>query len=323
MDPVRPTLSVVVPVHNEQDVLPTLYARLVTALGDLDWELVLVDDGSRDGTWRLVEGLHAADPRVRAVALSRNFGHAVAITAGLELARGEAVVVMDADLQDPPEVVPELVARWRDGADVVYGVREARDGEGWFKVTSAALFYRGLRLLTAIDVPPDVGEFRLLSRRAVEALLQLPERNRYVRGLVSWIGFRQEALPYRRAARAAGVSKYPLGRMLRLASDAVVSFSTVPLQIAVWLGLALSIGCFAYAGYAAGVKLWTGRTVPGWASEMVAILLIGGAQLVCLGIIGEYIGRIYDEVKRRPLYLVQRALGVSVDGTGATTPRGR
>lgn len=307
MDPVKPTLSVVVPVHDEQEVLPELFARLAAALPpDLTWELVVVDDGSRDGSWPLIAAQSALDRRVRGLSLSRNFGHAVAITAGLEVARGDAVVVMDADLQDPPERIVDLLAKWREGWDVVYGVREARDGEGWFKRASAAVFYRGLRLLTAIDLPPDVGEFRLISRRAVDALLQIPERNRYVRGLVSWIGYRQTALPYRRAPRAAGRTKYPLGRMLRLASDAIISFSTVPLQIAVWLGLAVSLGCFAYAGYAVTMKLWTGRTVQGWASEMVAILLIGGVQLVCLGIIGEYIGRIYDEVKRRPLYLIDR-----------------
>lgn len=305
-----PVLSVVIPVCNEVEVLPTTYRRLSDVLAGMGipYELVFVDDGSTDGSWGLIEDLHHSDPSVSALGLSRNFGHQVAITAGIEHARGEAVVVMDADLQDPPEVLPGMLALWREGYDVVYGVRSVREQDSWFKRTSAAAFYRLIRALTAVDIPLDTGDFRLMSRRVVDAMKRMPERNRFVRGLVSWAGYRQVAIPYDRGARVAGVTKYPLRRMIRLAADAIVSFSTVPLQMAIGLGFLLSIACFAYAGWAAYARFIHDRPVPGWTSLMVAILLVGGVQLVCLGIIGEYIGRIYDEVKRRPLYLVGQHL---------------
>jgi glycosyltransferase involved in cell wall biosynthesis len=310
--PTPVTLSVVVPVWNEERVLPVTAARLRSVLDQsgVAWEVVFVDDGSVDGGPAILDALRADDARFGVIRLSRNFGHQVAITAGLEHARGACVAVMDADLQDPPELLLAMLAHWRDGYDVVYGVRASRARDGWFKRSSAALFYRLIRSLTAVDLPVDTGDFRLMSRRVVDVMRALPERNRFVRGLVAWVGFRQIGVAYDRAPRAAGVTKYPLRKMARLGADAVFSFSTVPLQLAVWLGFLVSTSCFVYAGYAAFAKLWWGLTVPGWASQMVVTLLLGGAQLVCLGIIGEYIGRIYDEVKRRPLYLVaDRQLG--------------
>lgn len=303
-------LSVVIPVLDEVEVLPALCARLTPALDalGLSWEVVFVDDGSRDGSFAALSGLHARDPRFGVVALSRNFGQQIALQAGLVRARGRAVVLMDADLQDPPERIADLVAKWREGNDVVYAVRSSRDGESLFKRVSAAGFYRVVRWLAPVDLPVDAGDFRLLSRTVVDAIVAMPERHRYLRGLVAWTGFRQAQVTYDRGPRAAGLTKYPLRRMGRLASDAIVSFSTVPLRAATVLGFSLSAACFAYAAWAIFVTLAFGRHVPGWASLLVAILLVGGAQLVCLGIIGEYIGRIYDEVRHRPLYLVRAEL---------------
>lgn len=305
-----PTLTVVIPVWNEIEVLPATYRRLTDVLGGMGvtYEILFVDDGSTDGTWFALEELHRADPNVACIALSRNFGHQVAITAGLDHARGDAVVVMDADLQDPPEALPRMFALWREGHDVVYGVRTLREQDGAFKRWTASAFYRVIRALTAIDLPADTGDFRLMSRRVVDAIRRMPERNRFVRGLVSWAGYRQAALPYHRAPRAAGATKYPLRRMVRLAADAIVSFSTVPLQMAIALGLVLAASCFAYGGWAAYTSLVHARPVDGAAPLSVAVLLVGSVQLVCLGIVGEYIGRIYDEVKRRPLYLVGEQL---------------
>lgn len=303
-------LSVVIPVLDEVEVLPALSARLAPALDalGLSWEVVFVDDGSSDDTFGRLTALHAKDPRFGVVALSRNFGQQVALQAGLARSRGRAVVLMDADLQDPPERIADLVAKWREGFDVVYAVRASRDGDSLFKRGTAALFYRLVRALAPVDLPVDAGDFRLLSRPVVDAILAMPERHRYLRGLVAWTGFRQAKVVYDRAPRAAGVTKYPLRRMSRLASDAIVSFSTVPLRAATVLGFTLSAACFAYAAWAVWVTLVYGRNVPGWASLLVVILLVGGAQLVCLGIIGEYIGRIYDEVRHRPLYLVRAEL---------------
>lgn len=301
------TLSVVVPVYNEAAGLDALHERLTSTLqrAALPYEIVLVDDGSRDGSWERMTELARRDPRLVLVRLSRNFGHQIAITAGLDHARGEAVVVMDADLQDPPEVVPRMIERWRAGYDVVYGRRERRLGEGLFKRGTAAVFYRLVRRLTAVDIPADTGDFRLMSRRAVDALRTLQERNRFVRGMVAWVGFRQTALDYVREARHVGETKYPVRKMVRFAGDAIFSFSHVPLRVATWLGLASSLVAFGYAVYAILARLLGWPTVQGWASLMVAIIFLGGVQLISLGVIGEYIGRIYDEVKARPLYLTQ------------------
>jgi len=301
----NPEVSVIVPVLDEEEVLDTLIERLLISLkGISSWEIWLVDDGSTDASWTKIVAWGERDPRICGLSLSRNFGHQVAISAGLDHARGEAVIVIDADLQDPPELIPALVAQWKEGFDVVYAVRRSRAQEDLWKRTTAALFYRMLRLFTQIDIPVDTGDFRLMSRRVVESLRQFPERNRFVRGLVAWAGFRQTRVEYERDARWAGHTKYPLSRMLRLASDAVTSFSALPLRFATGLGFGISILCFGYALWASYATWIHGRPVPGWASLMVAILLVGGVQLICLGVIGEYIGRIYDEVKRRPLYLV-------------------
>ena len=325
-----PTISIVVPVYDEEPTLDVLVRRVVDVLeatGD-SFELVLVDDGSRDGSWDRMRALAARDRRLVLVRLSRNFGHQIAVTAGIDAARGEAVVLMDADLQDPPEVVPEMIARWREGFDVVYGRRTQRHGESLFKRATAAAFYRLIRRLTNIDIPEDTGDFRLMSRRVVEVLKQLRERNRFVRGMVAWIGYRQTAVEYERAERVAGETKYPLRKMLRFAADAIVSFSYAPLRLATGLGLVVSALSFVYGVYALLARLFDWDVVQGWASLMVAIAFIGGVQLVCVGIIGEYVGRIYDEVKRRPLYVADVIRGdeltvVTVGRDGIRAPERR
>jgi polyisoprenyl-phosphate glycosyltransferase len=298
-------LSVVVPVFNEEDTLRELHRRLTAALPPSEQtEVILVDDGSVDGSWQLMCELAAVDPRLRLVRLSRNFGHQAAITAGLEISRGDAAVVIDADLQDPPELIPELVARWHDGYDVVYAVRVQRVGETRFKVASSAVFYRLLRRLSRSDIPADAGDFRLMSRRVVDALRAMPERARFLRGMTSWVGFRQTGVEYRRDARHAGASKYSLGKMLRFALDAVTSFSTVPIRFVAWLGFACVSFCLVVLGWALYTRFFTNRAAPGWTSLLVVVLLLGGVQLLSLGIIGQYVARIFDEAKQRPLYLV-------------------
>ena len=311
MTDARPRYSVVIPVHDEAEILPQLYDRLRTVLDGLDgdWELILVDDGSRDGSYALMVELHGRDPRVRVLRFSRNFGHQVALTAGLDRARGEAVVTMDGDLQHPPETIPELVARWREGNEVVYGVMSARAGETWFKRTTSTAFYRLLRRLTDVEMPAAAGDFRLIDRKALDAFKALRESNRYVRGMFSWIGFRQTGVPYVCAERPGGRSKYTPRRMLKLASDAIVGFSTLPLRLALNLGFAVSVISIIFGLSALATKLAGGFAVPGWASIMILVGLVGGIQLIVIGVIGEYIGRIYDEVKQRPLYLVSASHG--------------
>jgi glycosyltransferase involved in cell wall biosynthesis len=297
-------LSVAAPMYDEEDTAPKLHARIVAALGDVPFELVIVDDGSRDGTGAALAALAAADDRVKVVTLSRSFGHQAALTAALEHASGDVVVMLDGDLQDPPELIPEMVDRWREGADVVYAVRRAREGETAFKRTTASWFYRLFRRLADIDLTPESGDFRLMDRRALDALLAMPERNRFLRGMSVWVGFNQTAVTFQREARTAGRTKYTLRRMVRFSFDAITSFSNRPLQFATLLGFACSALAFAaipltvIARYA---NIYD-RGVP---SAIVAILLLGGIQLICVGIIGEYVGRIYDEVKRRPLYVVR------------------
>lgn len=306
-----PVLSVVLPVYNEETIIPELYHRIIQALGGLceSYEVVFVNDGSKDRSLQLLYDLAAQDRRVKVVNFSRNFGHQVAITAGLDYSRGQAVIVMDADLQDPPEVIPALVAKWREGYDVVYAVRTERTGEGTVKRGTAALFYRLLRSVAKVDIPVDTGDFRLMSRRAVDALQRLRERHRFVRGLSSWIGFRQTAVPFVREARFAGETKYPLAKMVKLAFDGITAFSFVPLQFATYLGFAAASVSFCYIVYAILQKVLTDAPVLGWASLIVAILFIGGVQLITLGIMGEYIGRIYEEIKQRPLYIVADTVG--------------
>ena len=311
----RPCLSIIVPIYNEEDGIPTLYERLhavCTGFG-VTYELLFVNDGSRDRSLTLLKELQAADPQVRLLSFSRNFGHQIAITAGMDHAQGEAVVVIDADLQDPPELIGQMLEKWREGYDVVYAVREKREGDTLFKRATAALFYRLLRKITNVDIPLDTGDFRLMSRRSIEAMKLFNERNRFVRGLVSWIGFKQTGITFVRAERYAGETKYPLKKMLRFAIDGIVSFSFVPLQLATFFGFLASGLSFLGILWVVYMRLFTQETITGWASMMVIVMFLGGVQLLTLGIIGEYIGRMYDEIKRRPLYLIEEALGFGQD----------
>jgi glycosyltransferase involved in cell wall biosynthesis len=302
-------VSVVAPMHDEAGTLAVFHERVARSLEGVEWELVVVDDGSRDGTGEALARLAAEDERLRVITLSRSFGHQAALTAGLEHARGDAVVMLDGDLQDPPEVIPDMLARWREGAEVVYAVRRERPGETPFKLVSARWFYRLFRRLTDVDLEPDSGDFRLMDRRALDALLAMPERNRFLRGMSVWVGFTQTAVPFAREARAAGRSKYTLSRMLRFGFDAITSFSNRPLQWATLLGFTFSLIAFLcipltiVARYADIYE----RGVP---STIVVVLLLGGIQLITVGIIGEYVGRIYDEVKHRPLYIVRDRINV-------------
>lgn len=306
-----PRYSVVVPVYNEEESIPALVKVLREVMDLLDGpaEVVLVDDGSRDSSYELMLAANREDPRFRVLQLSRNFGHQVAITAGMDAASGQAVIVMDADLQDPPHVILEMAARWQEGYEVVYAVRERREGETRFKKTTAALFYTLLRRMAEIEQPVDVGDFRLIDRKALDAFLSMRERNRYVRGMFSWIGFRQAAVPYARASRHAGRSKYPLRKMIRFASDAIIGFSTAPLRLAIGAGVLLAIAAVVYGIVAIALKLAGLPYVPGYASLLVTITFLSGVQLIVVGMVGQYVARIYDEARGRPLYLVRDARG--------------
>ena len=301
-----PTYSLVVPAYNEEGVVDELVARLASLMDSLDGdaEAIIVDDGSRDRTYELLLAAAHADSRFRLVRLSRNFGHQIALTAGVDLAAGDAVIVLDADLQDPPEVVLELAARWREGFDVVYAVRKERDGDTRFKRATAAWFYRGFNRISEVDVPLDVGDFRLVDRRALDVFNEMRESSRFVRGMFSWIGLNQTGVEYNRAERFAGETKYPLRKMLRFAATGVTSFSEAPLRLALNLGFLVSFVSFVVGAFAVVAKIAGLFTVPGWASIVVAVTLIGGVQLIVLGVIGVYIGDIHTEVKRRPLYVV-------------------
>jgi polyisoprenyl-phosphate glycosyltransferase len=308
----RGLLSVVVPCFNEEAVILTTHRRLMEALERIpkfDLELIFVDDGSRDRTLENLRDLQRADRCVRVVAFSRNFGHQVAVTAGLEHATGDAVVLIDADLQDPPEVIEEMVLRWQRGADIAYGVRAERKGETAFKLWTAKAFYRLMNRVSDIPIPLDTGDFRLMDRAVVDALLSMPERDRFVRGMVAWLGFRQEAVVYNRAARLAGETKYPLSKMVRFALDGILSFSVAPLRLAIWMGLITAGVAVLGFVYALLMRLFTDTWVPGWTLLFIACSTIGGIQLVFLGVLGEYVGRIYGEAKRRPLYVVRERLG--------------
>ena len=315
----RPEYSIVVPVYNEEAALPELVSRLGLLLDRLDGpsETVLVDDGSSDRTYELMAAAREADPRVKILRLSRNFGHQVAVTAGLDVAVGDAVIVMDADLQDPPEVVLEMAARWREGYDVVYAVREERHGETRFKRATAAAFYRLFSGMSEVDVPLDVGDFRLVDRRALDAFRSMRESNRYVRGMFSWIGFRQIGVPYKRDQRFAGETKYPLTKMVKFATDGIVSFSAAPLRLALKVGFLVSGLSFLLGLVFLVSKVLGFYSVPGLASIAVFVAFLGGIQLLLLGVMGEYIARIHDEVKGRPLYVVSEAHGL----LGPTTAR--
>ncbi len=306
----RPVYSVVAPVYNEEETLPAFYERMTAVMEGLGepYELVLINDGSRDGSYRVMRDLRERDPRVVAVDFSRNFGHQIAISAGLDHARGDAVVIIDSDLQDPPEVIPELIARWRQGAEVVYAQRRSRVGETRFKLLTAAAFYRLIGRLTSIDIPRDTGDFRLLDRKVVDTLVRMREHHRFMRGLSVWVGFRQEAVRYDRAERFAGETKYPLSKMVRFSLDAITSFSHVPLQLATTLGFLIAGISFLGIIIAAIIRLFNGSIV-GQGTTISVVLFLGGIQLIFLGVIGEYLGRIYDEVRARPLYIAREVLG--------------
>ena len=302
-------LSVVAPVFNEEAIVDEFYARICAALEGLPFEIVLVDDGSSDRTPIVLGQLAATDPRVRVVFLSRNFGHQTALTAGLDHARGDAVVMLDSDLQDPPELIPRMLDHWKAGCDVVYAVREYREGESRFKLTTARWFYTLFDKLAQVELQQNSGDFRLLDRRPLDALLSMRERNRFLRGMTVWVGYRQAAVPYRRDARMAGETKYTLSKMLRFSLDAISSFSHRPLQLAMLLGFLISTLAFVAIPVVIVLRI-VGSYLPGFGSITIAILLLGGIQLIALGIIGEYVGRIYDEVKGRPLYLVRTRLNM-------------
>lgn len=304
-------VSVVVPVYNEEATLDALVARLERAFDGtgIDYEAIFVNDGSRDRTGDMLRGHHARNPRLKCIMLSRNFGHQVAVTCGLDHAQGDAVIVMDGDLQDPPEVLPGLIARWRDGFDVVFAVRRRRK-EGWLKVLAYKAFYWILHRVSYLDIPLDSGDFSLMDRRVVDLLAAMPERNRFVRGLRTWVGLRQTGFEYERDARYAGESKYSVTKLLRLAFDGLVSYSFAPLRLVSNLGMLVSLSALLYMVYLMAARLFGDMTIQGWTSTVVIVLFLGGIQLLSLGIIGEYIGRIFDEVKQRPQYVIGDSLGV-------------
>jgi len=314
----RPTISIVAPVYNEEAILRELYKRVSETMEALDgtWELVLVNDGSWDRSYEIMLELHEQDPRVHIVNFSRNFGHQIAITAGADYAQGEAVVIIDADLQDPPSVILEMVSKWREGYEVVYAVRKQRKGETWFKLWTAKIFYRMINKITGVKIPLDTGDFRLLDRKAVDAMRRIREHHRFMRGLSVWIGFRQASVSYVREERFAGESKYPFSKMLRFALDGITSFSYLPLQLATYLGF--GIAGLSVIGIILTIilRLSGSHAFEGQATTLVMVLFLGGIQLISLGIVGEYLGRIYDEVKHRPLYIVDEAVGFEQNNAG-------
>ena len=301
--------SIVAPAVNEEDSLPHFYERVVAVMEQVGepFEVVLINDGSSDGTFRVMRALHERDPRVRVVDFSRNFGHQIAISAGLDYARGDAVIIIDSDLQDPPEVIPQLIARWKAGVEVVYAQRARRTGETRFKLLTAAAFYRLIARITSVEIPRDTGDFRLLDRRVVETLVTMREHHRFMRGLSAWVGFRQEAVSYDRHERFAGATKYPLRKMIRFALDAITAFSYAPLQLATSFGFLLAALSLVGIVVAIIVRVF-GGAIQGQGTTLIVVLFLGGIQLIFLGIIGEYLGRIYDEVRARPLYIVREVL---------------
>lgn len=303
--------SLIIPVFNEEAVLPLLLHRLEKLLATLDApaEAIFVDDGSRDTSSIILEAKAKHDPRFRFIRLSRNFGHQIAITAGMDAASGDAIVVMDADLQDPPEVIGEMIARWKEGYEIVQARRLSRDGESTFKKKTASIFYRLLGKLSSIDIPRDVGDFRLIDRKVLEAFQAMPERDRFVRGMFAWLGFKQCEVAFHRPARAAGETKYPFFKMLRLAVNGVVSFSDAPLKLAIWAGAAVSMLAVLYGLYAIATGLFTDHAVRGWTSTVVIVSFLCGLNMLLTGMVGLYVGRIYSEVKQRPLYVVAKRAG--------------
>jgi len=306
----NPVYSVVIPAFNEQEVIKETYARLtkvMTGMGE-PYELIFVNDGSKDQTAQIIAEFCENDPSVRLINFTRNFGHMPAISAGMEYARGQAIFIIDADLQDPPEIFPEMAAKWKEGYHVVYGKRIKRKGETVFKRVTAKIFYRFLRKMTSVDLPPDTGEFRLIDRKVCDAVNKLPEKNRYIRGLVSWVGFKQIPVEYHREKRFAGETKYPLRKMISFAMDAITSFSNKPLRFATAIGVIISLLSFLYILYVLYQVFFTDQTITGWASTIAAILFTQGIVLMLLGLMGEYIGRIYTEIQNRPNYIVQEVI---------------
>jgi glycosyltransferase involved in cell wall biosynthesis len=311
MDPVK--YSIVIPLYNEEGILPILVERLQEIMAQLDGtaEVVMVDDGSSDRTYPLAQATAASDPRFKLIQFSRNFGHQVAITAGMDASSGDAVIIMDADLQDPPYVILQMIEKWHEGYEVVYGLRQQREGEGLFKKVTASAFYGLLHRIADIDTPVDVGDFRLVDRKALNAFLQMRENNRYVRGMFSWVGFRQAAVPYTREERQAGATHYTLRKMAKLASNGILGFSTAPLRLALGAGLFLAFASVVYGMVAIVLKLAGENLVPGYASLLAAITFLSGIQLAVMGMVGLYVGRIYDETRARPLYVVRETYGLN------------
>lgn len=303
----NPTISIIAPIYNEQDCLHELHRRIteVMASSGESWELVMVNDGSKDRSHEIIRELAELDPiHIRPVIFARNFGHQIAVTAGMEYARGEAVAIIDADLQDPPELILAMISKWREGYQVVYAVRTEREGESWFKLFTAKLFYRIVYKITDVDIPLDTGDFRLLDRKVVDTMNGMKERHRFLRGMSSWVGFKQIGVEYKRAARFAGETKYPLKKMMKFALDAITSFSYFPLQVATYLGFLFAAVSIIGVITVIAMRLSGSQEFLGQATTLVTVLIFGSVQLICLGILGEYIGRLYDEVKGRPLYIV-------------------
>lgn len=311
-----PSISIVAPAYNEQEVLGEFHRRVTEVLTGLgcSYEIVLVNDGSRDGTLQLMHVLRERDPHVAVIDLSRNFGKEIALSAGLDHTKGEIVIVLDSDLQDPPELIPNMLEMWREGYDVVYGMRTVRDGETWFKKTTAKYFYRLIKQVSRVDIPKDTGDFRLMSRRAVESLCRLREEHRFMKGLFAWIGYPSRPLPYRRDRRAAGETKWNYWKLWNFAIEGITSFTVAPLKISTYLGLFVAALALLYAAVVIWKALFFSDPVRGYPSLMAVILFLGGVQLISIGLLGEYVGRIFNEVKQRPLYLVNRLLGSELNG---------
>lgn len=302
-------ISIVAPVFNESQTLTEFYRRIVNVMDSCQdtWEILLVDDGSTDGSTEIIRELARKDPRVRPIIFARNFSHQIAVTAGLDYSRGQAVVIIDSDLQDPPEVIPDLLNRWKEGNEVVYAVRTEREGENWFKLITAKAFYRIIYKITDVNIPLDTGDFRLLDRKVVDVLCKMREKHRFLRGMSSWVGFRQTGVSYRRSARFAGETKYPIRKMIRLALNAITSFSYFPLQLATYLGFISAGLSLLFIPVVIILRSLGSQEFSGQASTLIAVLFLGGVQLISLGILGEYIGRLYDEAKGRPLYIVRES----------------